>query len=219
MLLEARGSVRKPAPSCRQVSVVAHRSVVLRLLLVATASVVFTLALVPLYDVLCQAAGLNGRVATDAGFQIGGFNLGGRQADNRIDRSRVVTVQFTGTVMPGLPWEVRSLTRSLTVHPGEFQVVEYSVRNLSGRSVTGQAIPGVTPGQAARYLHKIECFCFAHQTMAPFEERRMAVAFAIRSDMDQEVSELTLAYAFFPLSTVRVAAVSASPKGPSGSRS
>jgi cytochrome c oxidase assembly protein subunit 11 len=219
MLLEAKGWVQKPVLSHGQIPMTAHRSVVLRLLLVIGASVVFTLALVPLYNVLCQAAGLNGRVTASDGFQIGGFNLGSRQADNRIDRSRVVTVQFTGTVMPGLPWEVRSLTRSLKVHPGEYEVVEYLVRNLSGESVTGQAIPGVTPGQAARSVHKIECFCFAHQTMAPFEERRMAVAFSIRSDIDQEVSEMTLAYAFFPLSTVRVAAVSANPKGSPGSRS
>ncbi len=218
MLQEARGPAQTPAASCSPVPVAGHRNVVMRLLLAIIASVAFTLALVPLYNVLCQAAGLNGRV-TDEGFRSAWFDPESRRAGNRIDRSRVVTIQFAGTVMPGLPWELHPITRFLKVHPGEFQVVEYSVRNLSGESVAGQAIAGVTPGEAARYVHKIQCFCFTHKTMAPFEERKMAVAFTIRPDLDPEVSELTLAYAFFPLATVRVAALSPHPKGLSGSRS
>lgn len=218
MLQEVRGPVQTPAASRPRAPLADHRNVVMRLMLAIVASVAFTLALVPLYNVLCQAAGLNGRV-TDDGLRSPWFDSGSRQAGNRIDRSRVVTIQFAGTVMPGLPWEMHPLTRSLKVHPGEFQVVEYSVRNLSSESVEGQAIAGVTPGEAARYLHKIQCFCFTHQTMAPFEERKMAVAFTIRPDLDPEVSELTLAYAFFPLTTVRVAVLSPHPKGLSGSQS
>jgi cytochrome c oxidase assembly protein subunit 11 len=40
-------------------------------------------------------------------------------APSRIDATRIVTVEFTGTVMPGLPWEMRPLTASLDLHPGE----------------------------------------------------------------------------------------------------
>jgi cytochrome c oxidase assembly protein subunit 11 len=218
MLQEGPGSARTPAAFRPPGPVADHRNVVVRLLLAIVASIAFTLALVPLYNVLCQAAGLNGRMAED-GFRSTWFEPDSSQVGNRIDRSRVVTVQFAGTVMPGLPWEMRPLTRSLKVHPGELQVVEYSVRNLSGASVKGQAIVGVTPGVAARYVHKIQCFCFAHQTMAPFEERKMAVAFIIRPDLDPEVSELTLAYAFFPLATVRVASLSPPPKDRSESQS
>jgi cytochrome c oxidase assembly protein subunit 11 len=194
-----------------------HRNLLLRLAAIVAGSIAFTIALVPLYNVLCEKVGLNGRAAED--FRGGGFSSAAAPTSVRVDRGRVVTVEFTGTVMPGLPWQMRPLTRSVTVHPGEVEVVRYQVRNLSDETVFGQAIPGITPGQAARYFHKIECFCFAHQSLAPNEEREMAVVFVIRPDLDPEVSELTMAYAFFPLATARVAALRTSPAVRLASRS
>ncbi len=205
MLQEANNGQEPPsASSCRPVAAPGHRRLVSRLLLIVAGSVLFTLALVPLYNVLCRVTGLNGRAYEEASFQVGGFNVATATRPNRVDYSRVVTVEFTTTVMPGLPWEMRPLTRTLTVHPGDVQTVKYQVHNLSGRTISGQAIPGVTPGQAARYFHKIECFCFAHQSLGPYEEREMVVVFVIRPDLDTEVRELTLAYAFFPLPVTSV---------------
>jgi cytochrome c oxidase assembly protein subunit 11 len=168
--------------------------------------------------VLCRQTGLNGRSYDDS-FQVGGFNLGAHAPVMRVDYRRSVKVEFTTTVMPGLPWEMTPLTRSLSVHPGEVEMVKYRVRNLVGRTLSGQAIPGVTPGEAARYFHKIECFCFAHQSLGPYEQREMVVVFVIRPDLDPAVGELTLAYAFFPLPATQVAAVNARPAIPSPSQS
>jgi cytochrome c oxidase assembly protein subunit 11 len=194
-----------------------HRGLLWRLSAMIAGSIAFTIALVPLYDVLCQKAGLNGRAAED--LRGGGFESGAAATSVSVDRGRIVTVEFTGTVMPGLPWQMRPLTRSVTIHPGELEVVRYQVRNLSDETVSWQAIPGITPGQAARYFHKIECFCFAHQSLGPYEEREMAVVFVIRPDLDPEVSQLTMAYAFFPLATAHVAALMTSPALQLASRS
>ncbi|MFA7270381.1 MAG: cytochrome c oxidase assembly protein [Sterolibacterium sp.] len=218
MKWESSGPGEPFAIDQRWVPAVSHRRLLVRLLLVVVGSVLFTLALVPLYNVLCRATGLNGRTYDDT-FRGGGFNVGVYTFTKQVDRDRVIKIEFTTTVMPGLPWEMQPLTRSLLVHPGELQLVKYRVSNLTGRPVSGQAIPGVTPGGAARYFHKIECFCFAHQTLEPYEKRDMVVAFVIRPDLDAEVRELTLAYAFFPLQAVRTAALSAGPEAPSGSRS
>ncbi|MFY9327795.1 MAG: cytochrome c oxidase assembly protein [Georgfuchsia sp.] len=193
----------------REITAIAHRRLAWRLILAIAISISFTLALVPLYNVLCRATGLNGRSYGDSSFQVGGFNTGADTPGRGIDSSRLVKIEFTTTVMPGLPWEMHPLTSSLMTHPGDLQLVKYRVRNLSNRTVSGQAIPGVTPGQAARYFHKIECFCFSHQSLGPHEEREMVVAFIIRPNLDAEVSELTLAYAVFPLPTNRLIAISA----------
>ncbi|HTZ00587.1 MAG TPA: cytochrome c oxidase assembly protein [Rhodocyclaceae bacterium] len=195
-----------------------HGRLVRRLLLAVVASAAFAFTLVPLYNVLCRVAGLNGRV-TEEGFRAGGLGGGYSARAYRVDYGREVTVEFTGTVMPGLPWEMKPLTPSMTVHPGQVQVAKFLVRNLSHHRVEGQAIPGVTPGEAARYFHKVECFCFSQQTLEAFEEREMTVVFVIRSDLDPEVRELTLAYAFFPLPAARMASVSGLPAVRSESRS
>lgn len=169
-----------------------HGRLVLKLVAAVVAAFAFGFALVPLYDTLCQAIGLNGK-----GFTVGGLTAS-RPASERVDRSRVVTVEFTGTVMPGLPWEMRPLTLSVDLHPGEMQAGRFLVHNRSDRPVVGQAVPSVSPGQAAAHFEKIDCFCFARQTLGPGEAREMPVVFIVKPELDDAIRTVTLSYAFFP---------------------
>ncbi len=177
----------RPAPS-------PHSRLTRCLLLLVAAAFAFAFALVPLYNVLCEVTGFNGK--TSAGFAAGGLKAGAAPA-GRVDAGRLVRVEFTGTVMPGLPWDMRPLKLSLDVHPGELQQVSYLVRNHSARPVTGQAVPSVSPGQAAQHFEKIECFCFDRQTLAPGEAQELPLAFIVSPDIDRDISHITLSYAFF----------------------
>ena len=86
-----------------------------RLLLLVALAFVFAFALVPLYNVLCEATGFNGKTSGKGivrdGFAVGGLNSAAMPAP-AVDLSRTVRVEFTGTVMPGLPWDMRPLTIS-----------------------------------------------------------------------------------------------------------
>ena len=183
-----------------QPSPVRHSRLIGRLLLMVAAAFAFAFALVPLYDVLCQATGFNGKTAVPGiirdGFGIGGLKTQAEPA-SQIDTGRTVRVEFTGTVMPGLPWDMRPLTLGLDIHPGELQQVSYLVRNTSNQTITGQAVPSISPGQAAQHFEKIECFCFSQQTLAPGESREMPLAFIVKSEVDRSISHITLSYAFF----------------------
>lgn len=171
-----------------------------RLLLLVAGAFAFAFALVPLYDVLCAATGFNGKTAGQGpirdGFGVGGLKTALAPPAN-VDVTRTITVEFTGTVMPGLPWDMRPLTFKLDAHPGELQQVTYLVRNTSDREITGQAVPSVTPGKAAQYFDKIECFCFSQQTLGPGEAREMPLAFIVKSGVDRDITHITLSYAFF----------------------
>ena len=68
--------------------------------------------------------------------------------------------------------------------------------------MTGQAVPSVTPGQASRYLNKIECFCFTQQTLEAGEEMEMPVQFYMAEDLPGEVGTVTLSYTLFPVTAV-----------------
>lgn len=177
-----------------------HRRLVGRLLLAVAAAFAFAFALVPLYDALCRATGFNGKLGS--GFVSGGLNAqdaSGFLPISRVDRARLVRVEFTGTVMPGLPWEMRPLQFSIDLHPGELQQVSYLVHNTADHPVTGQAIPSVSPGQAAQHFEKIECFCFQQQTLGPGETREMPLAFIVKPELAGDVAQITLSYAFFSL--------------------
>ena len=191
----------------------AHRPLVLRLLLIVACAFCFGFALVPLYDVFCKATGFNGKIG-DGRFGVGGLPSDGTDnlqknpgnatpaapvaaVPTKVDTSRIVTVEFTGTVMPGLPWDVRPLTTTLDLHPGELQVARFLVHNRSEETVVGHAVPSVTPGQAAQHFEKIDCFCFTQQSLLPGEARELAVAFIVKPAIDRDVRTVTLAYAFF----------------------
>jgi len=63
--------------------------------------------------------------------------------------------------------------------------------------VTGQAVPSVSPGNAARYLRKIECFCFTEQYLEAGEAQQMSVRFYIDEELPEEINTLTLSYSLF----------------------
>lgn len=183
-----------------------HKRLIGKLLAVVAAAFAFGFALVPLYDVLCAATGFNGKTDGKAanGFALGGLGKAVEPA-SRIDRTRTVTVEFTGTVMPGLAWDMRPLTVSMDLHPGELQQVKYLVRNTSDKPIVGQAVPSVTPGQAAQHFEKIDCFCFAQQTLAPGETKELPLTFILKPEIDKDIRHVTLAYAFFNAVTQKTA--------------
>jgi len=163
----------------------ANRRLALKLGAGALAMAGFGYALVPLYDAFCRATGLNGRSA-DAPVGMG------------VATDRWVTVEFDGTVMPGLPWRFEPLRLALRVHPGEPATAFYRVKNLADRPLEGQAVASVTPPAAARHFTKTECFCFGRQRLAAGEEREMPVTFVVDPALPRELGTLTLSYAFFP---------------------
>jgi len=159
-----------------------------KLALVALAMFGFGYLLTPLYNLFCEVAGINGKTGRlDAA----------AAAATPVDPTRVVTIEFTGAASSGLPWEFRPITKKLEVHPGETVVARYYARNTADEAITGQAIPSVTPGRAAPYFKKIECFCFTEQKLGPREAREMPVRFVVTPGLSPEVHTITLSYAFF----------------------
>ncbi|MFV1993034.1 MAG: cytochrome c oxidase assembly protein [Acidiferrobacterales bacterium] len=166
----------------------ANKKTATRLLIVAVAMFGFGYALVPLYDLLCDVTGLNGKT------QRADVN---ETKNQKIISDRLVKVEFTTMVNTNLPWKFKALQNKVSVHPGEFTTVKFLVRNMTNEIITGQAIPSVAPSKAAKHFKKIECFCFTQQVLQPGEEKEMAVQFVVDSKLAPEIDTITLAYTFF----------------------
>lgn len=164
-----------------------NKKVIRNLLFVVVGMFGFGFALVPLYDVFCDITGLNGKTGeqyvSDKPMQV--------------DTSREIKVEFLANLNDGMPWEFKPLTYSVKVHPGEAKRVEYVARNNTDRDIVGQAIPSVTPGQAAAHFQKTECFCFTEQVLKAGEEKIMPVVFIVDPSVDEDVHEISLSYTFF----------------------
>lgn len=166
-----------------------NRRTALRLAAVTLGMFGFGFALVPLYEVFCEITGVGGKTG----------RLEQAQAELlQIDESRLVTVEFVGSVNSALPWSFGPQVHKIQVHPGTVMEVAYVAENRSAAPATGQAVPSVAPNQAARYFSKTECFCFTQQTLEPGERREMPVRFIVDPALPAGVESVTLSYTFFP---------------------
>ncbi|MDH5180716.1 MAG: cytochrome c oxidase assembly protein [Gammaproteobacteria bacterium] len=164
------------------------------LLVVVVVMFCFGFALAPMYEALCKAFGINGRFVE---IEQGVYDADKAMQQVKADRDRQVTVQFTASRNQNLQWEFRPMETSVVVYPGEVREVKYYAKNLTGKTVVAQAVPSVSPGQAAKYFNKIECFCFTQQTFKPGEAKEMPLRFVVDGKLPKKISTLTLAYTFF----------------------
>lgn len=162
------------------------KKVVISLVILVLLMFAFGYALVPLYNVLCSALGLNGKT-----------NATSVANTSVIDKNRTITVQFLATNNENLAWKFYPETKKVDLHPGQNMKIAYFARNDSDHTMTVQAIPSVTPGLAASHLKKTECFCFNQQTLKAHQSMDMPIVFHLDNDLPKNIHEVTLSYTLF----------------------
>ncbi|GGW91178.1 cytochrome c oxidase assembly protein [Alteromonas halophila] len=164
-----------------------NSKLVIKLLAVVIGMFGFGFALVPLYDVFCDITGINGKTSNQAA----------SYQSIEVDESREVTVEFITRTNTGMPWEFRAQTHRVKVHPGELNTVEFYVRNPLTKEVVAQAIPSVSPGQAALFLNKTECFCFNQQPLAGGDEASLPMQFYVDPQLPEDINYFTVQYTLY----------------------
>jgi cytochrome c oxidase assembly protein subunit 11 len=155
-----------------------------RLAVVVVGMFGFGYVLVPFYEQICEVTGLRNIAQADA------------PMNTQVVAARSVRIELDSNLR-NLPWTFRPLESVVSVHPGEVRQVVYEVVNNTDRVITGQAIPSYGPQHAAKYFQKLDCFCFAKQTLQPGEVRRMPVVFVVDPKAPEDLFTITLSYTFF----------------------
>lgn len=152
----------------------------------------FGFALVPIYNSLCKTLGINGKTNPEA--------IAYDVSKAKIATDREVLVEFVATNNSGVPWDFYPETKKIKVHPGEIVKLAFYAENKTDHRMTVQAIPSVTPGIAAKYLKKTECFCFTQQTLNGHEAMNMPLLFHLDTALPENVKTVTLSYTLFDVS-------------------
>ena len=166
----------------------ANRRVVLYALGVVVGMFAFGFALVPLYKTFCTLTGWNGQT---------GQITQAQALAKRPDPTRRVTIEFVTNVNEDMPWEFKTPTASMQIHPGMLYTVDFYAKNLSSRPIVGRAVDSMAPNIAARYLKKTQCFCFSNHLLKPGQQARMPVQFILDPALPEEINTVTLSYTFF----------------------
>jgi len=159
-----------------------------QLCLIVLGMCAFVVALIPLYDLLCDITGLGGRTGDAYTYD---------PASISPDKSRLVRVNFITNTNAGMSWKFWPEKGGVKVHPGELKSVNFYVKNTTDKVMMGQAIPSLAPGSAAQYFHKTECFCFEQQILQPGEEMEMPMRFIVGRELPKNVQSINLSYALF----------------------
>ena len=144
----------------------------------------------PLYDMFCEVTGIGGK--TGGPYQV---------SEAGVDTSRTVKVQFVATNNAAMPWQFSPKVYEVKVHPGEPTEVAFFARNNTHRDMVAQAIPNVTPFNAAEFFHKTECFCFNQQPLKAGEEADLPLVFIVDRDLPKAVTTITLSYTLFDITS------------------
>lgn len=151
----------------------------------------FGYLMVPIYDVLCDITGLNGKTGAISASQA---------SQLAVDEEREIKVEFTSNLNEYAPWQFKPRVASMMVQPGKQYATSYVATNILDKKLTGQAVPSVAPSRAASYFNKTECFCFVQQTFEAKETRDMPLVFVVDPHLPEDVDTVTLSYTFFDVS-------------------
>lgn len=163
----------------------------LSIVVVAMFAFVFVV-MVPLYDVLCDALGINGKTSGERY----------RVVEATVDTSREIRIQFVATNNAGMPWVFHPTDSVLKVNPGAVNDTVFYAKNPLAEDMVAQAIPSVSPARAAEYFHKTECFCFNQQPLAGGEETDMPLQFIVDQDLPADIKTITLSYTIFDVTAM-----------------
>lgn len=168
-----------------------NRMLIRKLLVGVVCMFGFGFALVPLYDVICDITGLNGRTNDVA--------IVDAPEGMEPQTERTVRVTFVTRGNQNIPWEFEPEERMVDVHPGEIVAVNFRAKNTTSGPMVGQMIPSLAPGQAASHFKKTQCFCFDQQPLAGGAEESMPMIFYLDPAIPEHVSEVTLSYTLFDI--------------------
>ncbi len=171
-----------------------------KLVVVTVAMFAFVfVVMVPLYNVLCDVLGINGKTNGEAYIAV----------DVEVDTSREIKIQFLTSNNAGMPWEFSPTVKLMKVHPGAVNDTVFFARNPMPEAMIAQAIPSISPARAAAYFHKTECFCFNQQPLDGESSTELPLQFIVDQDLPRDIKTITLSYTLFDVTDMASSAVAA----------
>ncbi len=164
-----------------------NRETFRKLTIIALLMFGFGYALVPLYEKICEVAGINQVAKPD------------EIVNTQVDTSRTIVMEFDANVRGDIAWQLSPRERKRTIHPGELVQVVFDLKNASDVPVLAQAIPSYGPQRAGLYVKKLDCFCFTQQEIAAGQHRELQVVLVVEPSIPADVHTVTLSYTMFEI--------------------
>lgn len=111
--------------------------------------------------------------------------------------NKSIKIKLITSVHKDLPFEFNSEENKLEIIPGEIKTINYSVQNISEKSMTGMATFQVYPSELKDYITKMNCFCYEEQTLKAGEKEKYALVLLVDPNVGKNIKEAIIQFIFF----------------------
>ena len=111
--------------------------------------------------------------------------------------SQKIKVKLITSVHKDLPFKFETEEKNIFIAPGEVKTINYTVKNLSDKSMTGMATFQVYPSELKDFMTKLNCFCYEEQTLKGGEKERYSLILLVDPKVTRNIKEAIIQFVFF----------------------
>ena len=120
------------------------------------------------------------------------FFLRGENSNSQLIPTKLIT-----SVHSDLPFKFETEEKNIILKPGEVQTINYSVENLSKKSISAMATFQVYPPELKDYMTKMNCFCYEKQTLKGGEKEKYALVLLVDPNVTKNIKEAIIQFIYF----------------------
>ena len=87
--------------------------------------------------------------------------------------------------------------KNIILKPGEVKTINYSVENLSEKSISAMATFQVYPPELKDYMTKMNCFCYEKQTLKAGEKEKYSLVLLVDPNVTKNIKEAIIQFVYF----------------------
>jgi len=110
---------------------------------------------------------------------------------------QVIKTKLITSVHKDLPFEFETKEENISIIPGEVKTINYTVKNLSDKNMSGLATFQVYPSELKDFITKMNCFCYEEQTLKGGEEERYSLVLLVDPKVTKNIKEAIIQFVFF----------------------
>ena len=116
---------------------------------------------------------------------------------NENENTLLIPTKLITSVHHDLPFKFDAEEKNIILKPGEVKTINYSVENLSTKSISAMATFQVYPPELKDYMTKMNCFCYEEQTLKGGEKEKYALVLLVDPNVTKNIKEAIIQFVFF----------------------
>ena len=117
--------------------------------------------------------------------------------ENINNATQKIPTKLITSVHNDLPFKFNAEEKNIILKPGEVKTINYSVENLSKKSMSAMATFQVYPPELKDYITKMNCFCYEKQTLKGGEKEKYALVLLVDPNVTKNIKEAIIQFVYF----------------------